>query len=289
MKKLVICVLFILSLFLLACKNEDLNNDEVDALNALNNCRILYQDGDSESSVTKNITLSKPGDVKCEIEISNESVISKDGVVTRQADDVSVDVKFIVTVNEEKFEKTFKLTVKKVENNNQGNTGDTGDTGNTGEEGGVLSEADFTGLQQGATPIIEGWTLSVSTKGAYNTGWLSFRNDKENIVSDVLEAKGAIKVTFKYYMNNIGKNGNSSSKIKISVLDKDGKVLDEYLSNELNQLGEGEVSGNTNYAKTITAIFSAKGDIKVKVEFVKDGGGNIGFGYVSVVDMKLEG
>ena len=138
---------------------------------------------------------------------------------------------------------------------------------------------------------MEGWTLNVSTKGAYSTGWLSFRNNEEYIISDVLESKtGNIMVDFTYYMNNIGKTGNSSSKIRFSLLDKDNNIIDEYLSNELNQLGEGEVSGNINYAKTLKVMLSGtKSEFKVKIEFVKDGGGNIGFGSVAVYDMTLEG
>ena len=292
MKKLTIFILFVLSLFLFACKKSDLNDDEVKALNALNKCSIMYQDGDNELSVTKNIIFSKPSDVDCEIEISNETVIAKNGIVTRQLEDVNVDIKFIVSVNDQKFEKTLKLTVKKLENSQGGggNSGGGDDPSGGQSENGVLSQADFTGLEQGATPIIKGWTLNVSNKGAYNTGWLSFRNDGEYIVSDVLNCNtGNIKVEFTYYMNNIGKTGNSSSKIKISVLNKDDQEIDFYLSDELNQLGEGEVSGNINYAKTLSTMLSGKGEIKIKVEFVKDGGGNIGFGSVVVKDMQLEG
>lgn len=286
MKKLTIFILFLLSLFLFACKKSDLNDDEVKALNALNNCSIMYQEDDNELSVTKNIIFSKPSDVNCEIEISNENAISKNGIVTRQFEDVNVDIKFIVSVNDQKFEKTFKLTVKKLENSQGGGENPSGGQA----ENGILSQADFTGLEQGATPIINGWILKVSNKGAYNTGWLSFRNDGEYIVSDVLNCStGNIKVEFTYYMNNIGKTGNSSSKIKISVLNKDDQEIDFYLSDELNQLGEGEVSGNINYAKTLSAMLSGKGEIKIKVEFVKDGGGNIGFGSVVVKDMQLEG
>lgn len=292
MKKLTIFILFVLSLFLFACKKSDLNDDEVKALNALDKCSIMYQGDDNELSVTKNIIFSKPSDIDCEIEISNETVIAKNGIVTRQLEDVNVDIKFIVSVNDQKFEKTFKVTVKKLENSQGGggNSGGGDDPSGGQSENGVLSQADFTGLEQGATPIIKGWTLNVSNKGAYNTGWLSFRNDGEYIVSDVLNCNtGNIKVDFTYYMNNIGKTGNSSSKIKISVLNKDDQEIDFYLSDELNQLGEGEVSGNINYAKTLSTMLSGKGEIKIKVEFVKDGGGNIGFGSVVVKDMQLEG
>ena len=288
MKKLAICVIFLLLLFLFGCQKSDLNNDEIKALNSLNKCSIMYQDDDNELSVTKNIIFSKPSDINCEIEISNENAISKNGIVTRQLEDVNVDIKFIVSVNDQKFEKTFKVIVKKLENS-QG-SGDSGSIGGKTGSDDTLSEADFTGLEQGATPIIDGWTLNVSNKGAYNTGWLSFRNNGEYIISDTLvSTTGNIMISFTYYMNNIGKTGNSSSKIKFSVLDKDDQVIDDYLSEELNQLGAGEVSGNINYAKTLSAMLSGKGEIKVKVEFVKDGGGNIGFGSVVVKDMHLEG
>ncbi|MBO7079633.1 MAG: hypothetical protein J6W64_07485, partial [Bacilli bacterium] len=103
MKKLTIFILFLLSLFLFACKKSDLNDDEVKALNALNNCSIMYQEDDNELSVTKNIIFSQPSDVNCEIEISNENAISKNGIVTRQLEDVNVDIKFIVSVNDQKF------------------------------------------------------------------------------------------------------------------------------------------------------------------------------------------
>ena len=294
MKKLIIIALFLLSLFLFGCKKNDLNKDEVDALNALDKCKILYQEGDSEANVTKNVVFTKPDNADCVIEISDENVISKQGIVKRQSEDKVVDVKFIVNLNGQTFEKTFKLTVKKIENNNSG-IGDINPGGNSGSEHtgsqDTLSEATFTGLEAGATPIVEGWTLNVSTKGAYNTGWLSFRNNGEYILSDVLKSKtGNVKVSFTYYMNNIGKTGNSSSKIKISILDKDNNTIDEYLSNELNQLGEGEVSGNINYAKTLAVFLEASiAEFKVKVEFVKDGGGNIGFGSVAVSDVTLEG
>ena len=294
MRKLIIFGLFFLSLFLFGCKKNDLNKDEVDALNALDKCKILFQDGDSEANVTKNVVFAKPNNDDCVIEISDENVISKQGIVKRQSEDKIVDVKFTVSLNGQTFEKTFKLTVKKIENDNSG-IGDNNPEGNSGGEKtgsqDTLSEATFTGLEAGATPIVEGWTLNVSTKGAYSTGWLSFRNNEEYIISDVLESKtGNIMVDFTYYMNNIGKTGNSSSKIRFILLDKDNNIIDEYLSNELNQLGEGEVSGNINYAKTLKVMLSGtKSEFKVKIEFVKDGGGNIGFGSVAVYDMTLEG
>ena len=294
MRKLIIFGLFFLSLFLFGCKKNDLNKDEVDALNALDKCKILYQEGDSEANVTKNVVFAKPNNADCVIEISDENVISKQGIVKRQSEDKIIDVKFTVSLNGQTFEKTFKLTVKKMEKDNSG-IGDNNPGGNTGSEHTgsevALSEATFTGLEAGATPIVEGWTLNVSTKGAYSTGWLSFRNDGEYIISDILESKtGNVRVSFTYYMNNIGKTGSSSSKIKISILDKDNNIIDEYLSNELNQLGEGEVSGNINYAKTLAVLLgTSKAEFKVKVEFVKDGGGNIGFGSVAVSDVTLEG
>ena len=95
MRKLIIFGLFFLSLFLFGCKKNDLNKDEVDALNALDKCKILYQEGDSEANVTKNVVFAKPNNADCVIEISDENVISKQGIVKRQSEDKIVDVKDI--------------------------------------------------------------------------------------------------------------------------------------------------------------------------------------------------
>ena len=289
MKKLVLALCLLFAFFMFGCKKSDLNNDEIDALNALNECCIVYQEGDNENSVTKNITFALPSNlkVKCDIKISDENLISKEGFVVRGEEDKAVSVTFVVSLNDAKYEKTFNLTIIKLENsgdNGGSGNGDDGGNGSGGQEteNGQLASADFTGLEKGATPIIDGWTLDVSNKGAYDTGWLSFRNNKESVETSIFSKQTSVSVNFIYYMNNIGTSGNKSSKIKFSALNENGDVVDEWLSDELNFLNEGEKSANTSYAKTLSANLIGEDIVKVKVEFVKDGGGNIGFSTITV-------
>ena len=309
MKKLIIALCLFFAFFMLGCKKSDLNNDEIEVLNALNECRIFYQDIDNENSVTKDISFSTPSNsnVKCDIEISDENVVSKAGRINRSNEDKKVNVTFVVYLNDAKYEKTFNLTIIKSEDsasgeengngedngNNNSGTEDNGEGGEGGEnnqeeDDGILASADFTGLEKGATPIIDGWTLNVNKKGAYDTGWLSLRNDGEYVISSTFACKEeAIIVSFKYYMNNIGSTGSSSSKIKFEALDKDDNVVDEFLIPELNQLASVETSGNTKYAKTLNVMMKAEGVVKVKITFVKDGGGNIGFGSIIIEAKKI--
>ncbi len=77
--------------------------------------KISYQDGDSESFVTKNITLpsTSPLDDKAEVtwSSSNNDAISTAGIVTRQGEDVEVKLKFDVKYGDFTVAKNLKLTV----------------------------------------------------------------------------------------------------------------------------------------------------------------------------------
>ena len=306
MKKLIFGLCLILTFFICGCQKSDFSKDEIEVLNALNECRIFYQDDDDENNVTKNVSfsLSSNQKVKCDIEVSDENLISKEGRVTRSEEDKIVIIKFIVSLNEVKYEKSFNLTVKKIEDNSgsgesengngegekENGQGEGGDSGNNqNQENGELASASFTGLEKGATPIIDGWTLNVSNKGAYDTGWLSLRNDKENIETPTFSKQTSVVVKFVYYMNNIGTTGNKSSKIKFSALNEEDQVVAEWISGELNFLNDGEKSGNTKYAKTLETNLDGEDIVKVKIEFVKDGGGNIGFSTITVNTNEQEG
>ena len=273
--KLLLVVLFVT--FAFGCKNnnvEDVSEDEKKVLEVIDKCKIIYGSGDSENSVTQNIGFNVPSStgVNFKWQSSNLDVIKNNGEVTRQDEDVNVIITVTGTLNIASYNKSFNITVKaKIEEEIDKPQP---------LEGDCLANADFTGLEKGATPIIDGWTLSVTTKGAYDTGWLSMRNTDEYVITSAFDPQTSVIVSFTYYLQNYGTTKGTSSKIKFIGLNASGSEVSSVLSDELN-VKDG-VLGSIDGAKTITATITGENIVKVKVQFVKDGGGNIGFSNIKI-------
>lgn len=112
MKRLFIFLCFIFVLGLFACeKSEDLNKIISDGLNTIT----------ISKEVTEDINLQKEINyqgyaIKLEWSSDNEA-LSKDGKVTRGTEDVSCHLTVKGTINDKSGEKTFDVTIKKVELN----------------------------------------------------------------------------------------------------------------------------------------------------------------------------
>ncbi len=98
-------------------KDPSLLSDKEKVEDILSKCDIKYAAGEDISSVKSNITLSSQRlyDAIIEWSSSDESVISKTGIVTRLEENTEVVIKVKVTVGTESDEKEFKLTVLKVD------------------------------------------------------------------------------------------------------------------------------------------------------------------------------
>ena len=284
-----IVLLLVAAFFFFGCKKDenDLSKDEEALLKAIDEFTIVYQEGDSSDSVTKNITFTGSSnlDIAYSWFSSNQGIIAKDGYVIRPDKDTDVIMTVIVSLNDKSFQKSFNLKVIAKEKVDDGGGNSGSGNGQSGEGGGGESEeniivsASFDGQVRGNTPIIEGWDLHVAKKGAYDTGWTSFRDNGEYVVTATFDEMESVQVKFVYYLNNVSTNGNKSSKIEFQALDKDGNVLTTFLSGELND----EVTrSSTSNPKEIVARLDASGISAVKVIFRKDGGGNIGFSLIEV-------
>ena len=141
---------------------------------------------------------------------------------------------------------------------------------------------DFTVKATSSTELPEGWTWGkVNSKGAYASLYQSFRNNEESIVSPLFNANGKFTVSFNYYMNNIGSSG--SSKIKFTIYNSEGVEVSSYTSDELNAGATG-----ADNCHEIKADFEATGIFYVKIEFVKNKGGNVAFNKVEIVAKQEE-
>ena len=259
-----ILIIIIFSRFLISCKNK-ISKDEEEVLKLLDECKVITEDKDS---VTCDVLFYSPESDKVTFvwKVDKENVVTKEGAVTRQENDEDVKVTVTASYKDISFSKTFTLKVLKKEK-----------MVNTGED--VMISGKFDNVQTGDKPIIEGWDVSSAKKGAYDTGWTSFRTDGEYVTTALFSSIDKIDVKFIYYLNNVSTNGNKSSKIKIMALDERDNVVDFFLSSELND--EMIRSSSTN-PKEIMCTLEGNGIVKVKVLFVKDGGGNIGFSLIEV-------
>jgi hypothetical protein len=103
-----ILVAFLMTFTLIAC--DDSNQFKIDE--ALEAVSIVFESGDSATSVTRNLNLPTAiGDVTIVWSSSNPSVISSDGVVNRQFNDVNVVLTATATLGEVSATRTFALTV----------------------------------------------------------------------------------------------------------------------------------------------------------------------------------
>ncbi len=122
-----------------------------------------------------------------------------------------------------------------------------------------------------------GWKASFG--GVYSaTNYQSFRKAGQYVQLTQFEGQDEVKVTFNFYLNNF-QTGTKSSKIKIEAFDANGTVVDTFLSEELN------VEDNLDLKNAKDIVCELKGSVKItsiKVSFVKNGGGNIGFTNVKV-------
>ncbi len=188
--------------------------------------------------------------------------ITAEGAVTvvRGETDVTVTVSYVVT----------KGTAT-----SEGHTADITVTAKPSDTPTVINiTGDFMVSTSGDKTAPEGWSLSVG-KGAYGTGWQSFRSNGEYAKSPMFGEQTSVDVSFTYYLNN---TGSGSSKIKFEALDGNGKVVVTVTSDELNAGETGEAN-----AKTINATLAGSGITQVKVSFVKASGGNIAFSTITIV------
>lgn len=142
---------------------------------------------------------------------------------------------------------------------------------------GALLDASFMCAASGGKEVPEGWQINVN-KGAYGSLWQSFRTGGEYVTSPTFAATAKITVVFTYYLNNVGNSGNASSKIKVTGYNASNAEVASATSEELN-VGET----GTTAAKDVTFNLVASGSetiTSIKIEFVKDGGGNIAFSKV---------
>ena len=146
----------------------------------------------------------------------------------------------------------------------------------TGPE--TLTSANFAGKAKDEFVSVDGWTLNVA-KGCYSAvGGVfhsSFRKDKESVTSNTFKAQNSVDVTFHWYLNNKSTSGSMSSKLKFEGLDASGKVVATYTSEELNGT---TVQKPADMKVTLTG----EGIVQVKITFVKNGGGNIGFSTITI-------
>ena len=282
---LLVILLIIFSFILFGCKKDenDINKDEEAILKVIDECKIVYSSEDSSNSIKENITFidASDTDVTFTWSSSNEDVITKEGIVTRQDKDTDVVITVTALLNDASFSKSFNLKViaKEKENNTSGGDNNQNSNPDNNENENVIVSAKFDEQIKGNTPIIEGWDLHVAKKGAYDTGWTSFRDNGEYVISAKFEEINSVEVKFVYYLNNVSTNGNKSSKIEFQALDKDGNVLTTYLSNELN---DEQTRSSSKSPKVIKARLDAENIVSIKVLFKKDGGGNIGFSLIEI-------
>jgi predicted extracellular nuclease len=112
--KVLLTFMFILltSLVLVACGDSD--QDLVDE--ALNTVAITYGSGDTQDSVTKNLTLPQTiGEVTVTWTSGNPDVITNAGVVTRPEEDTEVTLTATLTLDDAEESVQIKVTVKAAE------------------------------------------------------------------------------------------------------------------------------------------------------------------------------
>ena len=216
-----------------------------------------------KSNSDANFTLPISGTKYSDVTISwssNDAAIAVDatGNATVTKGEIAIDVILTATVSsgDETETKAFKTNVPD----------------NTPS----LVVGTFTDLASNDKTAPEGWTLNVKS-GAYGTGWQSFRNNDEYVKTAAFAAQTEVKVFFKYYLNNLQSAEGKSSKVKIEALNAEDAVVATYTSDELNAGAVG-----TDNAKTISATLTGEGIVSVKITFIKNGGGNIGFSSVIV-------
>ena len=114
--------------------------------------------------------------------------------------------------------------------------------------------------------------------GSYdNPYYQSFKTNNDYIVlKDAYNFPYSFSVTFTYYLNNYN-SGNNSSKIKFVGLDENGDEVCSVLSDEMNF----SPTGSSN-VRTVSVKINGEDIKKIKIVFVKNGGGNIAFSTVTV-------
>ncbi len=142
----------------------------------------------------------------------------------------------------------------------------------------ISIDTNFIGTASSQKNLSDGWT-SDNIGGTYASPfWQSFRNNGEYILSGDFEyEQSAINVAFTCYLNNNGSSGNKSSKIKFEALGADDSVIDVCTSEEINTWK----TGVGNYDTLIVNLIG-EGIAKVKISFIKDGGGNVAFSNVKI-------
>jgi endonuclease I len=114
MKKILILIALISTLITLqACDEQTSQTNQATQLIEL--IRIGYEPGDSENSITKDITLPKSLSGFDQVELTwlslDQTVLSQNGVVTRKSDDVQVNLILRLKIGELVAQKTFQLTI----------------------------------------------------------------------------------------------------------------------------------------------------------------------------------
>lgn len=119
-KGLVFFILLVFSIIIVSCVPKNTLFEQV-----FNETLIIYQDGDNENHVTKDVTLITTSEAVKTASLtwksSDDQVIKIEGntgKVTRGVDDLQVTLTVTVTINKETKTKDFLLTVIKIEENN---------------------------------------------------------------------------------------------------------------------------------------------------------------------------
>ena len=150
--------------------------------------------------------------------------------------------------------------------------------------GDLPGSTSFIGTAKGVTALPEGWTGAPASKGTYDSPfWQSFRSDGDHIISPLFKDQTSVDVKMTIYLNNKGTSAGMSSKLQFDALDKDGVVLGSWTTDELN-------NNTTGYSNPfdIEHTFAFDGIAQIKITFVKDGGGNVGFSTVIIVATPAE-
>ena len=123
----------------------------------------------------------------------------------------------IVSLNDKSFQKSFNLKVKALEKEEDHNPKDD-ESGENQDVDSLIVSAKFDGQVKGNTPIIDGWDLHAAKKGAYDTGWTSFRDNGEYVISAKFDEIDSVNVRFVYYLNNVSTSGNKSHATTLNKL-----------------------------------------------------------------------
>ena len=150
----------------------------------------------------------------------------------------------------------------------------------TSHEESQLINSSFVKTTNNDTTLPDEWEGTVG--GSYSSPYYqSFRNNNEYIVlKDAFDFPYSFKVSVTYYLNNVGNSGNQSSKLRFIALDSNDDEICSVLSEELNF----SPSGSSN-VRTVSVKLNGDDIKKIKIVFVKDGGGNIAFSTVTVNEL----